>query len=136
MPTGQRLKLQMAHFRLRTAAFEKVDGEDLHSKAGIILYWLARADGNGPVELARVALAVLAVNPSEAAVERTFSQQRIVHSRLRSRLVDRLVEAQMMIRCNHQQLTAGWGTDGGANWLTAADADDGDDAEDDVGVEL
>jgi hypothetical protein len=53
-----------------------------------------------PCELAIVALAILDVNPSEASVERTFSSQKFVHSKLRNRLSKSNIEEEMMIRFN------------------------------------
>ena len=50
--------------------------------------------------LAKVALAVFSITPSEAAVERSFSHQSLVHSDLRTRLDDSTIEAVMMVRMN------------------------------------
>jgi len=52
------------------------------------------------VELALVALALLSVSASEAAVERTFSAQGRVHSKARNQLSNEAVEAEMMIKFN------------------------------------
>ena len=43
--------------------------------------------------LAKVALTVFAINPSEASVERSFSHQSLVHSDLRSSLGDATIDA-------------------------------------------
>jgi hypothetical protein len=50
------------------------------------------------------AVAVLAVSGSEAAVERTFSAQGLVHSDLRNRMGDATVEAEMFIKFNQRTL--------------------------------
>jgi hypothetical protein len=52
-------------------------------------------------ELAIVALAILSIGSSEAAVERTFSLQKLVHSNRRNRLKTSSVQREMFIRCNH-----------------------------------
>ena len=50
--------------------------------------------------LAKVALRLLRVNPTEASVERSFSAQGILHSDLRNRLSDESVESLMFVRMN------------------------------------
>jgi hAT family C-terminal dimerisation region len=51
-------------------------------------------------ELARVAIAILSIGSSEAAVERTFSIHNIVHSNRRNRLKATAVQREMFIRYN------------------------------------
>ena len=55
-------------------------------------------------ELATLALALLSVTASEAAVERSFSRQGIVHSKLRNRLSDDSVQMQMFFSFNTRAL--------------------------------
>lgn len=55
-------------------------------------------------ELARVAVALLSISASEAAVERTFSAQAAVHSKLRNRMHDSSVQAEMFIKFNSRML--------------------------------
>ena len=50
--------------------------------------------------LAKVAVAVHSISPSEACVERSFSHQGLVHSDLRSRLTDESIRALMTVRMN------------------------------------
>ena len=50
--------------------------------------------------ISHAAVALLSVCASEAAVERTFSAQGLVHSDLRNRLGDAIVEAEMFIKFN------------------------------------
>ena len=50
--------------------------------------------------ISHAAVAILSVCASEAAVERTFSAQGLVHSDLRNRLGDATVEAEMFIKFN------------------------------------
>jgi hypothetical protein len=51
-------------------------------------------------ELARVAIAILSIGSSEAAVERSFSIHNIVHSNRRNRLKSTAVQREMFIRYN------------------------------------
>jgi hypothetical protein len=55
-------------------------------------------------ELATLALALLSVTASEAAVERSFSRQGIIHSKLRNRLSDESVNMQMFFSFNTRAL--------------------------------
>ena len=52
--------------------------------------------------LSNVATALLSLCASEAAVERTFSTQGLVHSKLRNCLSSELVQAEMMLKFNTQ----------------------------------
>jgi len=70
--------------------------------------------------LAQVALVLLSVGASEAAVERTFSTQSLVHTKLRNRLLPPIVEAEMFIRFNRNSLSKSTATTVGA----AADQED------------
>jgi hypothetical protein len=64
--------------------------------------WLLQRAGAPVISLA--AIAVLSVAGSEAAVERTFSVQSLVHSDRRDRLGDGSVESEMFIRLNERTL--------------------------------
>jgi hypothetical protein len=55
-------------------------------------------------ELATLAVALLSVTASEAAVERSFSRQGIIHSKLRNRLSDDSVHMQMFFSFNSRAL--------------------------------
>ena len=61
---------------------------------------------NGAPELAHVAVALVGVCASEAAVERSFSLQDRIHSKTRNRSGPDLVEAQMFIKFNSPLLHA------------------------------
>src|ERR1700730_13909013 len=63
------------------------------SYESVRMYWIERLK-----LLASVALPLLAINPSEASVERSFSQQKLTHSALRNRLGIDIIEAQMFIK--------------------------------------
>ena len=52
--------------------------------------------------ISHAAVAILSVCASEAAVERTFSAQGLVHTDLRNRLGDATVAAEMFIKFNHR----------------------------------
>jgi len=56
------------------------------------------------VQLSIVAIALLSVTASEAAVERTFSAQKLVHSKNRNALLESSVRAEMMIKFNSRTL--------------------------------
>lgn len=55
-------------------------------------------------ELCTLAMALLSVTASEAAVERSFSRQGIIHSKLRNRLLDDSVQMQMFFSFNTRAL--------------------------------
>lgn len=55
-------------------------------------------------EITACALALLSLTASEAAVERSFSKQGLVHSKLRNALSAESVQAQMFIAFNHRAL--------------------------------
>jgi hypothetical protein len=56
------------------------------------------------LELPTVALALLSIAASEAAVERSFSAQDAVHTKKRNRLGKDIVQAEMFVRFNHDVL--------------------------------
>jgi hypothetical protein len=56
------------------------------------------------IELPTVALALLSIVASEAAVERSFSAQDAVHTKKRNRLGRDTVQAEMFVRFNHDSL--------------------------------
>lgn len=51
-------------------------------------------------ELVKIAVAFLSICPSEASVERSFSIQSDVHSLVRNKLSDELIEAEMNVKMN------------------------------------
>jgi hypothetical protein len=56
-------------------------------------------------ELSFAALALLSISASEAGVERTFSMQDVVHSKIRNRLQDIGVQREMFVKYNYRALT-------------------------------
>jgi hypothetical protein len=61
----------------------------------------------GAVELSIVAIAILSICASEAAVERSFSIQDRIHSKSRNRSKEDLVEAQVFVKFNTAALESG-----------------------------
>ena len=61
-------------------------------------YYLDRLYDPKTSILAHTAFAILSIVPSEAAVERSFSAQKHIHTNLRNRLTNINVESQMVIR--------------------------------------
>jgi len=68
------------------------------SKWNPLNVWALRSN-----ELALVAKALLSLPASEAAVERTFSAQGLVHTKLRNRLLDAAVQTEMFVAFNRQR---------------------------------
>ena len=68
--------------------------------------WWAQYGLDG-LELPTVALALLSVAASEAAVERSFSAQDAVHTKKRNRLGRDTVQAEMFVRFNEDALSLG-----------------------------
>ena len=66
--------------------------------------WLLQR-AHAPV-IGHAAIAILSVAGSEAAVERSFSVQGLVHSNRRNRLNDSSIEAEMFIRLNEHLLSS------------------------------
>ncbi|MGH9747523.1 MAG: hAT transposon family protein [Candidatus Acidiferrales bacterium] len=96
---------QIGEFDLREGPFENV----LKHKAS-----LARTGWNPrllwshyqKLQLGRVALVLLSLSASEAAVERTFSAQAAVHTKKRNRLSNPTVQAEMFLKFNHHVMCA------------------------------
>ncbi len=61
------------------------------------------ADSHAPL-ISHAAVALLSVSASEAAVERTFSAQGLVHSDLRNRMSGDTVESEMFIKFNQRTM--------------------------------
>jgi len=119
---------QLAHFNARRGMFVSLD-ED---KAAIQsqeeefdprLVWSLYTESS----LSRVALVLLSIGASEAAVERSFSSQAAVHSKERNRLHNETVEAEMFLKFNHRLLqsypSSGVDVDGIVEMDTDFDAD-------------
>jgi hypothetical protein len=106
-----RLWQQIGDFNLRDGAFTTLPQHIEAARS------IARADPGGfnprrvwaqyaldGLELPAVALALLSIAPSEAAVERSFSAQDAVHTKKRNRLGKDSVQAEMFVRFNHDAL--------------------------------
>ena len=100
------LLAQIAAFHGRTGRFASIEAQKnsfVRSSSGALnprLVWLLYPD----VELGKVAVALLSVAASEAAVERTFSAQSAVHTKKRNRLLSTAVEAEMFVKFNARAL--------------------------------
>jgi len=95
------LTLQIAEFNGRVGRFSSLEDrksslERTGAKDARMVWMLYLG-----VELAQVALALLSVAASEAAVERTFSAQAAVHTKRRNRLHASTVEAEMFVKFNY-----------------------------------
>lgn len=73
-------------------------------------------------ELPCLVIALLSITASEAAVERTFSRQGFVHSKLRNRLSDSSVQSQMFFSFNSRALEQP-DRDSNASWEELSDSD-------------
>ena len=99
----RQLKIQWSDLSRRQGSFVSLDKEitDFTSSAGLVDVkgvW-GMFKGKAP-ELHACAMALLSITASEAAVERSFSAQDIVHSKRRNRVDDEQVEAEMFIKVN------------------------------------
>jgi hypothetical protein len=108
-----RITLQLALFVSRQGAFAIVDNTvaSLQRAATLSsslfdprLVWHLLAAQK--IELAIVALALLSIAASEAAVERTFSAQDAVHSKKRNRLGNATIEAEVFMKFNLRHLAS------------------------------
>jgi hypothetical protein len=97
-PIREALDAQLVHFSNNSNHFEVINFHKRLSIVGAVEAWNSML--NAVPELAHVAVALLSVCASEAAVERSFSLQDRIHSKTRNRSGDDLVEAQMFIKFN------------------------------------
>ena len=102
------LTLQLAEFNGRSGAFASLDEEKQSMERAGGGYnsrrvWLL----HGETALGKVALALLSIAASEAAVERTFSAQAAVHSKKRNRMHGAMVEAEMFLKFNARPVLSG-----------------------------
>jgi hypothetical protein len=100
------LLIQFGRFSMRAAPFASIDADLRAAKLN--------PRGWNPLdvwgihfekELAKVAVVLLSIPSSEAAVERTFSAQDDIHRKKRNRLKDETVQASMFIAFNHRRLS-------------------------------
>lgn len=101
------LRSQLADFNGRAGQFRELDVEiqSMQRRAGNgvwdprKIWWL-----HPGLQLSTVALALLSCSASEAAVERTFSAQGLLHSKRRNALNNDAVQAEMMMKFNRRVL--------------------------------
>jgi hypothetical protein len=97
-----------AKFDQRHQLFEKdhnnvqAERDQKSTRHDVRLTWTSFT--NTAPELCLLAIALLSITASEAAVERTFSRQGLVHSKLRNRLSDDTVRMQMFFSFNTRAL--------------------------------
>jgi hypothetical protein len=82
-----------------------LDGGGVHKGDELAAFWRHYQSTRAP-HLANVALSLLSICATEAAVERSFSAQSLVHSKTRSRLYGDAVESLMMLRFNRDVVDA------------------------------
>jgi hypothetical protein len=97
------LLLQIAEFNGRSGLFSCLESEiaAVKRRAGVEEWQPLNVWRLYPgVQLAEVAIALLSITASEAAVERSFSAQALVHAKRRNCLHNDAVEAEMMVKFN------------------------------------
>jgi len=100
-----KLLLQCAQFTERSERFQPMDNDIRVTKKSAGSSWSALdVWALYTLELSVVARALLSIPASEAAVERSFSAQGAIHTKLRNRLHDASVEDEMFISFNHDPL--------------------------------
>ncbi len=101
-----KLRIQLGQFTARRERFVHLDDEVRTTRNSATAAWSALdVWALYEMELSVVARVLLSMPASEAAVERTFSAQGAVHSKLRNRLHDHSVEQEMFVAFNHGALT-------------------------------
>jgi hypothetical protein len=94
------IQRQLTQHHNRTGPFSSRDAKlsRMSEKDTARDYWLLYvSDG---IELVHIAIALLSICPSEASVERTFSQQDMIHRDQRNRLHQKSIRGEMMIKFN------------------------------------
>jgi len=97
------LLMQIADFNGRSGLFSRLESEiaAARRRAGDAQWQPVNVWRLYPgVQLADVAIALLSITASEAAVERSFSAQALVHAKRRNSLHNDAVEAEMMVKFN------------------------------------
>jgi len=108
--TADALLVQIADFNSKSGVFSKLSQEieAVKRSAGESESWQPQRVWSlyPGQQLALVAIALLSLSASEAAVERTFSAQALVHSKRRNALDTGSVEAEMMLKFNRRTLAS------------------------------
>ena len=94
------VELQRGSFIIREGMFNVVATDPISMDT----FWRAKAVACP--KLAKFALGLLCIAPTEAAVERAFSHRKLLHNPLRNALQDASVEALMFVRMNAPLLGA------------------------------
>jgi hypothetical protein len=98
----EKMDSQLVDFIASKNNFALLNFKNRLRNSGAVTAWTTMLEGTP--ELAHVAVALLSICASEAPVERSFSIQDLVHSKVRNRSGDDLVEAQMFIQINSRLL--------------------------------
>lgn len=94
------VQLQLGSFIIREGVFNVGTANPI----SMDVFWRSKAV-TCP-KLAKFALGLLAIAPTEASVERAFSHRKLLHNPLRNALQDASVEALMYVRMNAPLLGA------------------------------
>jgi len=102
-----KLLAQLGQFKAQREPFATLAGDVVKTQAALGTKWSALDVWAlyDDVELATVAQVLLTMPASEAAVERSFSAQGAVHTKLRNRLHDTSVQQEMFVAFNHGALS-------------------------------
>ena len=111
--------LDMANPPSAASASSSSRSTSTHSRWDPRAVW--RYTGVTARELTACALALLSLTASEAAVERTFSKQGLVHTKLRNSLSSESVQAQMFLSFNHRAMSRTVATDEQGAWVDSAE---------------
>jgi hypothetical protein len=135
------IRLQYGEFRSQSRAFSNVDQIQKDSKTLQLQMNQIKTNSNSSdtrtfsfwdpklvwsqfleraLELSQSVLVLLSIPSSEAAVERSFSMQSQVHSKIRNRSADEQVETEMFIKMNTRALNGPSEYDG--SWIEITDS--------------
>ena len=125
---------QLAHFNARSGIFVSLDEdkEAIESQEKDFdprLVWSLYSESS----LSRVAVVLLSISASEAAVERSFSCQAAVHSKERNRMNSETIEGEMFLKVNHRLLQSNPSV-GESNGIVEMDSDF--DSDDDPSIDI
>lgn len=92
------IQSQLNMFNTRTAPFDTSDTVMKRTKGDPREYWNFYLGTK--YALVNFAIALLSICPTEASAERSFSVQDMIHRPYRNRMLEELIEAEMMIKFN------------------------------------
>lgn len=86
-----------------TRILNEFDGEKLAFTASMLDYWESKRDSHP--ELYKLASVMMAIPPTQTAVERVFSALALVLTSHRTNLGDEILENILLVRLNHNLLS-------------------------------